>query len=42
MTRSAREVSLVRLGRCGEPVGIDLLAVDVGLLSVDVDIPSLS
>jgi hypothetical protein len=42
MTRSAREMSLARLGRRGEPVGVDLLGVDVGLLSVDVDILSLS
>jgi hypothetical protein len=38
MTRSANEMSLARLGRRGEPVGVDLLGVRVDLLSVDVDI----
>jgi hypothetical protein len=42
ITRSAREMSLVRLGRRGEPVGVDLLGVDIDLLRVDVAIPSLS
>ena len=38
MTRSANELSLPRLGRRGEPIGVDLLGVEVDLLSVDVDI----
>jgi hypothetical protein len=38
MTRRANELSLARLGRRGEPIGVDLLGVEVDLLSVDVDI----
>jgi hypothetical protein len=42
MTRSASALSLVRLGRRGGPFGVGRAGVDGDLLSVDVDIVSLS
>jgi hypothetical protein len=38
MTRSANELSLARLGRRGEPIGVDLLGVEVDLLCFDFEI----
>jgi len=42
MTRSAKALSLVRLGSLGEPGGVDVLGDGVDLLSVDVDMLNLS
>ena len=42
MTRSASALSLDRLGSRGGPVGVDVLGGGVDLLSVDVDMLSLS
>jgi hypothetical protein len=42
MTRSASELSLATLGRRGESGGVGRLGVGVDLLSVDVDMLSLS